>query len=78
MANAKSLLTPEAIVYVVLDYAGDKEGGSAGNTMPAEIDMNARTHQFIIFRGPGLPSSFKRSPLLLKRQNLDPFVCHEL
>ena len=62
-------------MYVMLDFEGDKKKQVSQRY---GTRRDARTHQLIIFRSPGLPSSFKRSPLLLKGQNFDPFVSHEL
>ena len=73
-----SLLAPEAIVYVVLDYTGNKKSGLVGNTVCLSVGMVVETHQFIIFRSPGFPSPLKQSPLLFFRQHLDPFVRREL
>lgn len=78
MASANSLLAPEAIVYVVLDYTRSKKSKPFNNTVHAGIGMTTKTHQFIIFRSPMFPSPLKRPPFLFKRKHLDPLVRHEL
>lgn len=59
MANAKSLLAPEAIMYVVLALEEGKENRSVDDALYVRFERDAKAHQFIVFHSPGLPSSFE-------------------